>query len=158
MFFKIFRALFRGIRNIATCLDDMYIYSGTFQYHILTKSKMFPRMVDNGLIVNHIKNEIGFPEISLIGHTVKQGYVEPNDAIVSKILNIEPPKSKKHIQSLSSLVYYYAQFILGFSMGGVEATVVLSSLLRKNTKKLSGRKNGKISWTTSKCYSFQLQS
>lgn len=77
------------------------------------------------------KVEMCFPEISFLGHQIKHGSVTTDDNIVSKILKIEPPKTKKHVQALLGLINY-SKFIPCFA----EKTAVLSSLLKKEVRKI----------------------
>lgn len=77
------------------------------------------------------KVEMCFPEISFLGHQIKHGSVTTDDNIVSKILKIEPSKTKKHVQALLGLINY-SKFIPCFA----EKTAVLSSLLKKEVRKI----------------------
>lgn len=116
-FFIMTKKLLSAIRNVATCIDDMSVYFETFQDHIFKLPKALKRIEENCLTVKLSKIEIGFPEISFLGHTIKQGCIATDYAIVSKILKIEPPKSKKCIQYLVGLMNYYAKFMTCFAGG-----------------------------------------
>lgn len=97
---------------------------------------MFERIQDNGLTIKPNKIETVFPEVTFLGHTMKHGNIATYESIVSKIVKIEPPRTRKHVQALLGLVNYYAKYIPCFA----ENTAVLSSLLRKEHK-------GKIVWS-----------
>lgn len=131
-FVRMMRALMKGIPNVVTYIDDICIYTDTFEHHMSVMTKVFQRVKDNSLTVKIVKVEIGYSEISFLGNFIKQGDVTTYETVMSKILKIDSPKTKKHVQSLLSLINYYAKFIPCFA----EKTAVLSSLLKKESKKI----------------------
>ncbi|BFZ09104.1 hypothetical protein BsWGS_12143 [Bradybaena similaris] len=131
-FVRMTRALLRGVPNVLTYIDDMCIFTETFDEHLVIMTKVFDRLRDNGLTIKPVKVEIAFKEISFLGHAIKHGIIATDDTIVSKILNIQPPKTRKHVQALLGLINYYAKFVPCFA----EKTAILSSLLKKENKKI----------------------
>lgn len=126
-FVRMTRSLLKGIKNIATYIDDMCVYTPTFKDHIDVLQKVFMRIKDNGLTVKPTKYVIGLEEVSFLGHKISHGCLTTDETIVTKIMDTTPPKTRKHVQALSGLVNYYAKFLPCFA----DKTAVLSSLLKK---------------------------
>ncbi|BFZ03151.1 hypothetical protein BsWGS_06190 [Bradybaena similaris] len=131
-FVRMMRSLLKGISNVVSYIDDVCMFNNNFEQHVILLEKVFQRERENGLTVKPVKIEIAFPEVSFLGHSIKQGIITTDESIVSKILKIEPPRTKKHVQSLLGLINYYAKFIPHFA----NKTAVLSFLLKKENKKL----------------------
>ncbi|BFY99110.1 hypothetical protein BsWGS_02150 [Bradybaena similaris] len=131
-FVRMMRGLLKGISNVVSYIDDVCMYTDNFEDHIVLMEKVFNRIRENGLTVKPVKVEIAFAEISFLGHAIRKGIIATDDSIVTKILKIESPKTKKHVQSLLGLLNYYAKFIPCFA----DKTSMLSSLLKKENRKV----------------------
>lgn len=70
-FVRMMRALLKGIPNIVTYIDDICVYTDSFDNHVNVITKVFQRINDNGLTVKPSKIEIGYSEISFLGHHIK---------------------------------------------------------------------------------------
>lgn len=97
-FVRMMRALMKGIPNVVTYIDDICIYTDTFEHHMSVMTKVFQRVKDNSLTVKIVKVEIGYSEISFLGNFIKQDDVTTYETVMSKILKIDSPKTKKHVQ------------------------------------------------------------
>ncbi|BFZ12592.1 hypothetical protein BsWGS_15631 [Bradybaena similaris] len=135
-FVRMTRSLLKDIPNIATYIDDMCVYTATVREHLNILSTVFSRIQSNGLTIKPTKCVIGFNEVHFLGYKISQGIQATDETIVQKIMNISPPKTRKHVQALLGLINYYAKFIPCFS----DKTAVLSSLLKKG-------KGTKIIWS-----------
>ena len=66
---------------------------------------------DNNLAIRPLKSEFGFFQVGFLGHQVGGGLLRPLSDNVSKILNIQIPKTKKQVRSILGLLNYYAKFM-----------------------------------------------
>lgn len=68
-----------------------------------------------GLTARPMKNEMTVKKVTFLTFKTKNGEIEPTDNLVSKILSIPTPQTKKHIRSLLELVNFYSMFIFHVS-------------------------------------------
>ena len=67
---------------------------------------------NNSLNVKPSKNEIAFPEIQFLGHTIGKSLLKPISENIGKILSIEVPKSQKQVRGIIGLIInIYAKFV-----------------------------------------------
>lgn len=114
----------------------MCVNNDNYEDHIKSLRDFFHRIKEADLTVKPSKIEIGFQEISFLGHNVSQGNIGTEE-IISKILNVQIPTTKKHVRSFIGLMNYYSKFIEGFAE---KKKAIFSSLLKKNSP-------SKIVWT-----------
>lgn len=67
---------------------------------------------------------------------------------MTKIMDITPPKTKKHIQPLLGLINYYAKFIPCFAEESFIPVIFAEKKKNKMVVKLSDYRVAKKSWTT----------
>ncbi|BFZ09764.1 hypothetical protein BsWGS_12803 [Bradybaena similaris] len=119
--------LLRVVQNVRTYMDTEVINNDNCEQHIQSLRRLFKRIEKANLTVKPTKVDIGYTEINFLGHNISKGTVTTDDKIVSKILKLTPPTTKKQVRSIIGLMNYYAKFIPNFS----EKTAVFSSLLQK---------------------------
>lgn len=89
-------------------------------------------------LINPTKSEFGYAEIQFLGHVISEGNIQTDKTIISKILKIDRPRTKKQLQSLLGLINYYGKFIPNLA----SLTAPLSELLKAEQFK-------KANWTDS---------
>ncbi|BFZ02445.1 hypothetical protein BsWGS_05486 [Bradybaena similaris] len=104
--------------------------------HIKGLRSLFESLRQHNLTVKPSKVQIGYEEISFLGHVIGNGLLKPEETNVKKILDIQTPKTKKQVRSLLGLANFYNKFIRNFS----SITAVLSALTQKG-------KPNKVVWT-----------
>jgi len=117
--------------------DDILVASTDWQIHLSSLDKMLSRLAQFGLTVRPSKVQAGFQEIEFLGHMIGKGKMRPVDKKVSKILNLEIPKTKKQVRAVIGLAGYYRRYIPRFS----ELMVPLTELTKKNMPT-------KVKWTS----------
>ena len=130
----------------ATYLDDIVIFSPSWEDHLEHLAKVFKTIAEAGLTINPEKCMIAAKSIQYLGYTIKEGLIEPQMSKVEAILNIPIPSNKKEIRSFLGLVGYYRRFIPRFS----ELASPLTEMLKK------GRSVDPEKWTKEEHHSFEV--
>ncbi|CAM4570256.1 unnamed protein product [Caretta caretta] len=98
-----------------TYLDDVAIFSDSWEEYLEHLWKVFERIREAGLTVKAKKCQIGLNRVTYLGHQVGQGTINPLHAKVDAIQKWLVPKSKKQVQSFLGLAGYYKQFVPQYS-------------------------------------------
>lgn len=120
----------RDLVDCETYIDDVIIYSDTWEAHVERMEAFFARLDDADLTINLKKSEIGQAHVTYLGHIVGQGKVSPKLAKVEAILNFPVPTDERGIQRFLGMVGFFRKFCPNFS----EIAAALTALLEKNTK------------------------
>lgn len=119
-----------GLEGCAVYLDDVVIFSDTWEEHLARINSLFVRLSDARLTVNLAKCEFAKAIVVYLVKVVGQGKVCAVQAKVSAVEEYPVPTTKKELQRFLGLVGYYRSFCKNFS------TVVapLTDLLKGNTQ------------------------
>ena len=129
--------LFGHREDVIFYLDDICIFSNSWEEHFKSLREIFQILKDNNLTIKPAKIEIGLEEVTFLGHKITNNSIKPLEETVSKILKIKVPKTKKEVRSLLGLCNFYRKFIPQFA----NITEPLTRLIRK------GEPN-KIKWSS----------
>jgi len=123
--------LLKGLENFSGAyLDDVIIFSDTWEEHLQHLTAVFERIRQAGLTLNKKKCEFACAELDYLGHHVGRGQVEPRRTKVEALLAFPRPTTRKQIQSFLGLGGYYRRYIPHFA----SLSSTLSDLLKKGTK------------------------
>ncbi|MBN3289911.1 POL2 protein, partial [Polypterus senegalus] len=111
----------------AAYLDDVVIYSGTWEEHLLQVAAVLRTLAKAGLRINPRKCFFGLKEAKYLGYLVGQGQVRPQSSKVKDILEWPRPSTKKQVQAFLGLAGYYRRFVPRFS----ERAAPLTDLTKK---------------------------
>ena len=111
-------------------IDDVIIYSDTWEEHLKIMRNFFKRLSDAKLTINLLKSEFGCGHVTYLEHVVGQGQVKPVEAMVEAISMFPQLASKKHVIRFLGMAGYYRKFCPNFSA----VTEPLTRLLQKDTK------------------------
>ena len=129
-FQRMMNALTASLEGCVVYIDDVLVYSDTFQEHIRRIQALFQRLDDAGLTINLAKSEIGCAQVTYLGYVVGQGKVRPLSAKVKDIDNFPPPTCKRELMKFLGMSGFYRRFCNNFS----EVALPLTNLLGKNVK------------------------
>ncbi|XP_078250689.1 uncharacterized protein LOC144589588 [Pogona vitticeps] len=118
-------------------IDDIGIFSNTWEDHLIHLELVLQRLSAAGLTVKASKCQLGSPEIKYLGHMVGGGMIKPLEAKIEAVRDWPRPNTKKKIKSFLGLVGYYRKFIPRFS----EIAAPLTDLTRKTA-------DDRIPWTS----------
>jgi hypothetical protein len=111
-------------------LDDILIFSDSWQEHKCAIAEVLQRIKDAGLTLNLNKSVFAVAELDYLGHRIGRGKIQPLEKKISALLQYDRPKNRKQLQSYLGLAGYYRKFLPNFS----HTTAVLSNLLRKDVQ------------------------
>ena len=110
----------------AAYLDDILIFSNSWQEHICHIKEVLKRIRQAGLTIKASKCDFATAEVDYLGHTIGLGKVAPRDAKVLALQNFPRPNNKKQLQSFLGLAGYYRKFLPHFA----HITACLTNMLK----------------------------
>ncbi len=118
------------MQGCAVYLDDVVVYSDTWETHMEHVRELFIRLAEARLTVNLAKCEFVRATVTYLGRVVGQGHVCPVSAKVDAVEQYPVQATKKELMRFLGLVGYYRSFCRNFS------TVVapLTNLLKGEQK------------------------
>ncbi|GBG82650.1 hypothetical protein CBR_g35015 [Chara braunii] len=121
--------LTQGMINfcVIVYMDDILVYSDTFDGHAQHIEWMLGALRDAGFKIALEKSEFFLPEISFLGYVVTQGGLQPDSRKVAAVKEAPVPTSLTQVRAFLGLASYYRRFIKGFAA----IARPLTNLLRK---------------------------
>ena len=129
-FQRLVNKLTAGIDNCEVYIDDIVVYTDTWEDHIKSIRSLFNKLREANLTVNLVKSEIAHAHVIFLGHVVGQGQVKPIQAKVEAIQKFPVPTTKKELMRFLGMAGYYRRFCRNFS----ETVAPLTNLLSKRVK------------------------
>ncbi|GFV79396.1 retrovirus-related Pol polyprotein from transposon 297 [Trichonephila clavipes] len=137
-FSKLMAELLNGLQGRTTYLDDIAIFSDTWESHLKHVETVLQRIKRAKLTIKPSKCKFAQQNVKFLGHIVSQGFRTPSEVKVQDVLEFPTPRTKTQIRAFLGLAGYYQKHINLFS-------VIAAPL----TDALKGRaKKGEIKWTT----------
>jgi len=123
--------LLKGLEKFSGAyLDDIIIYSDTWEEHLQHLNAVFKRIREAGVTLNKKKCEFGCAELDYLGHHVGRGKIGPRQQKVEALLTFPRPTSRKQLLSFLGLGGYYRRYIPHYA----SLSATLSDLLKKGAK------------------------
>lgn len=111
-------------------LDDILIFSTSFQEHICNIKTVFRKLREANLKVQINKCKFFARETLYLGHILTTDGVKPDPTKIDTILGLKIPTTIKGIKSFLGITGYYRKFIRDFS----KVAYPIIKYLKKNTK------------------------
>lgn len=119
-----------GLEGCAVYLDDVVIYSDTWEDHLKRIRALFDRLVWARLTINLAKCEFAKATVTYLGKVVGQGEVRPINAKVLAIQEFPIPSTKKELLRFLGMSGYYRGFCPNFA----SVVTPLTELLKADVK------------------------
>ena len=118
-------------------LDDIIVFSSTFDDHLQRLQHIFVRLREAGLQLKPSKCHFCLPEVRYLGHVVSGEGIKPDPKKVQCVKEYRTPSNVKDLRTFLGLANYYRKFVEGYAK--------LADPLYRLTKKTA---NGFL-WTAS---------
>ncbi|XP_042320340.1 uncharacterized protein LOC121929090 [Sceloporus undulatus] len=138
-FQRLVDSLLRGCGDFAVAyLDDIAIFSDSWEDHLKHLETVFQRIQEAGLTIKAKKCQFVLERVTYLGHEVGQGTITPLQAKVEVIQDWPRPKSRKQVQSFLGLSGYYRRFVPHYSQIAAPLTDLTGSKKPKIVKWTEG--------------------
>ena len=115
-FQRLMDKVLEGAREYASAyLDDVVVFSHTWEDHLTHVQEVLRRIQAAGLTVNPKKCALAQAEVKYLGYVIGGGTVKPQLSKVSAILETPRPTTKKQVRSFLGVVGWYRRFVENFS-------------------------------------------
>ena len=136
-----------GDLNMNQCLlylDDIVVFSSTYEEHLERLQAVFARLQDSGLKLKPEKCQLFQRQIKYLGHLVSSDGVATDPDKLSCVRDWPVPKSIKEVQSFLGFAGYFRRFIKNFSR---IARPLHECTGGQTKKKISPQRKPKFQWT-----------
>lgn len=116
-------------------IDDIIIFSESWDLHILHLNRVLDRLEQFGFSVKLKKCSFASKEIKFLGHNIGGGKHSPDSEKLSAIKQLKRPVTKKDVKSVLGLMGFYRSYIPKYA----ELALPLTELTK-------GRKSGEVNW------------
>ena len=116
-FQKMMQLVFSGLQwqICMIYLDDVIVYSKSFEKHLENLRLIFDRLKGEGLKLKPRKCRFCRTEALYLSHIVGKDGIKPNPAKIAVVQNYPVPRDCSEIRSFAALVSYYRRFIKNFA-------------------------------------------
>ena len=111
-------------------IDDVLIYSETFEYHMKHMRDVLNRFEEAGLKLKLKKCDFLKEKLKYLGHVISENGIEPNDDNVRAIRDLSVPTTVREVRSFLGAAGYYRKFIENYA----KLAKPLTALTRKNQR------------------------
>lgn len=140
-----------NLRDCLIYLDDIIIFSDSFDTHLERLDAVFQRLHTYNLKLKASKCEFFKREVTYLGHVVSEEGIKTDPEKIRALKDWPVPKSVKDVRKFLGFTGYYRRFIQGFSA----IVRPLNDLLVGNSTKKPSRKRTPFKWETRQQQAFE---
>ena len=107
-----------GDLNLQDCLiylDDIVIFSKTFEEHVEKLQAVFQRLQEHGLKLKPSKCELSRSHVVYLGHVVSKEGIHTDPSKIEAVQNWPVPQCTKDVRKFLGFTGYYRRFIKGYA-------------------------------------------
>lgn len=110
-------------------LDDIIIFSESWEEHMRHLRSVFQRIQDAGLTIKRSKCAFASASVEYLGHRIGLNSVQPRKAKVEAILAFPKPQDRKQLRQFLGIANYYRRYIPHMA----QLSSILTDMLRKGS-------------------------
>jgi hypothetical protein len=148
-FCRLLSAVMQGIPGVVCYLDDLLIYSETWEEHIEHLDKCLEALENANLVCGPLKAKFASILIDFIGFEISKEGIRPTKAKTEAIRNWKTPTKIVEVQSFLGVTNFFRRHCPAFA----PILTPLYTMLKKNTNE---SKNCTFQWSTEAQASFEL--
>ena len=114
-FNRVMRRVFNDMTCVGCFVDDIIVYTDSWEEHLQVLHEVFRRLRAAGLTVKPSKCTVGVTEVEFVGHMVGFETIQPRQSKIQEVLNVGAPKTRRQVKSFLAMAGYYAKFMKNFS-------------------------------------------
>uniref|UniRef100_A0A8R1I4V9 RNA-directed DNA polymerase n=1 Tax=Caenorhabditis japonica TaxID=281687 RepID=A0A8R1I4V9_CAEJA len=115
-FQRALRTVLAGLeKDVLVYIDDVLIFSKTFECHVATLKKVLTRFRAYNLKASPAKCEFVKKSITFLGHEINEASYSPNEANLNTIKQLAIPKDAKGVLRFLGMAGFFRKFISNFS-------------------------------------------
>ena len=122
-------------KSVLVYLDDIMIYSKTFEEHLKQVDRVLELIIEAGLKLKPSKCTFLKDEIKYLGHTISAEGIRGNDEKIKAISEWPRPKNVENLRSFLGLASYFRKFVKDFSKIAGPLHDVVTKKLAQNKEK-----------------------
>lgn len=126
---RMMRKLNSGKHNRDNYMDDLLVHNTDWQTHLGTLSQFFQDVRDAGLTVRPTKCFIGYNSLEYLGLRIGENQIGIDDDKVKKVLDADPPQTKKQVRAFLGMTGWYRKFIPDYSTIATPLTDLTKKLM-----------------------------
>ncbi|CAF1214383.1 unnamed protein product [Rotaria sp. Silwood1] len=96
-------------------IDDIVVFSSTFEQHLKDLSSVFDRLKTAGLTLKASKCDFCRKELKYLEHIITPDGIKPDPGLIDSVKLFPQPTRLKDIQSFLGLTGYYRKFIKDYA-------------------------------------------
>lgn len=126
-FQRLVNTVLAGVPCCNAYLDDLVVYTSTWEEHMSSLKMVFDRLAKASLTVNLAKCEFAKATVTYLGKQVGQGTVRALDDKVKAIADFPVPTTRRELRRFIGMAGYYRSFCRNFSSVIAPLTSLLST-------------------------------
>lgn len=135
-FQRLMNQVLQGLSFTAAYLDDIVVYSDTWDQHLQHLQKVLGHLQKAGLTVNPRKCAVAKTETEYLGFVISNGVLRPQVGKVRAVEECPMPHTRKQLHSFLGMSGFYNKFFHNFST----RTVVLTDMV-------GSQSSNQLQWT-----------
>lgn len=129
----------QNFETVLLYLDDIIIFSSSFEAHIDHLDLVFSRLGDFNLKVKPTKCSLFQSKVHYLGHVISEGGVSPDPGKLQAVETWVAPQNITQLRAFLGLVGYYRRFIKDFAKIAAPLNSMLWGTSKRRTQPAAGK-------------------